>query len=465
MSDISTRQRYKQSEDRFWLLSVDLALRNGAVEAELQAIKQSRSWQLTAPLRKFMAWLEKKRGNSWQPTPLAPARQGAEIDLPYQGDAYPDRPMQRWLVDITDLATHQFHAGVQRVSRRILSEWLIHPPAGVIIEPVRLTQAGRYCHARQFLSQFVGKPPENFGEDVYVDLRDNDKFIGLDLLRDYVDPYQRALAEFHSQKIPIYIVVHDVLPLSHPQWFPEATGPAFENWFAVVAKYADRLLCISQTTRESVKNAMEERKLEGSIKQPIVISLGADLLEYPYVAMNQPNVHASSAFRVITVGTVEVRKGHADILDALDKLWAQGNNLYWTIVGATGWGVDALIPRIVNHPQWQKRLWWYPSIGDAELIQIYRQSDLLVSASYGEGFGLPIVEAGQLGLPLLLRDIPIFHEVAGKSAAYFAGRDTLSLTDALQAIISNPHSLSKNRWPTWCESAQQLAEILDQPLQ
>jgi glycosyltransferase involved in cell wall biosynthesis len=64
---------------------------------------------------------------------------------------------------------------------------------------------------------------------------------------------------------------------------------------------------------------------------------------------------------------------------------------------------------------------WRPS--DAMMDQLYRSADLLLMPSAQEGFGIPILEAGLVGLPVFCSDIPPFRETAGKRARYFGLQD------------------------------------------
>jgi glycosyltransferase involved in cell wall biosynthesis len=96
---------------------------------------------------------------------------------------------------------------------------------------------------------------------------------------------------------------------------------------------------------------------------------------------------------------------------------------------------------------------------------VYSASTCLIAASYGEGFGLPLIEAAQHGLPILARDIPVFREVAGKHASYFTANDPEELAKAIETWISeydnNTHIKSNGMSHlTWKQSAEKLVNVM-----
>jgi glycosyltransferase involved in cell wall biosynthesis len=183
------------------------------------------------------------------------------------------------------------------------------------------------------------------------------------------------------------------------------------------------------------------------------------------------------------VSTVEPRKGHAQVLDAFEQLWCAGSDAGkglahdvmptdrlqrlrdWrdarlVIVGHPGWCVDQLKQRLESHPERGQRLFWLQHLSDAALLDLYASADLFLMASEGEGFGLPIVEAARHGLPLLLRDLPVFREIADGHAMWFA--DDRALAEALVSAFialrdgTAPHA-SAMPMLSWQQSAEALA--------
>ena len=159
------------------------------------------------------------------------------------------------------------------------------------------------------------------------------------------------------------------------------------------------------------------------------------------------------------------RKGHAQALSAFEQLWASGLDVKLVLVGNRGWMVDDLIRRLQTHPERGKRLFWLEGIGDASLEEIYARATCLLAASEGEGFGLPLIEAARYKLPILARDLPVFHEVAGDHVAYFNGGDADALAAAvcewLTQYNAGRHPRSDGiRWVNWAESTRALLDIV-----
>jgi glycosyltransferase involved in cell wall biosynthesis len=167
----------------------------------------------------------------------------------------------------------------------------------------------------------------------------------------------------------------------------------------------------------------------------------------------------------LMVGTIEPRKSHAQALAAFEVLWKRGIDANLVIVGKQGWMVEALIDRLRDHPERDRRLFWLQQIDDAFLTSVYDASSCLILASRGEGFGLPIIEAAHRKLPLVLRDIPVFREVAGEHAMYFEGLEASDLAHALEDWLhlhaAGDHPRSENiRFLSWKESTRQLIDVL-----
>jgi glycosyltransferase involved in cell wall biosynthesis len=94
----------------------------------------------------------------------------------------------------------------------------------------------------------------------------------------------------------------------------------------------------------------------------------------------------------------------------------------------------------------------------------------VIAASYGGGFGLPLIEAAQHKLSIIARDIPVFREVAGEHAFYFNATEPEQLSQSLEQWLdlyaNNRHPRSDAMpWMTWEQSETQLIGLLGMQLQ
>jgi glycosyltransferase involved in cell wall biosynthesis len=447
---------------------------NQVLRDELAAIKASHSWRLTAPLRQLRRWLG-ARAPSLQPLqPVdATASPGPLADASelLRRRVAPDAAVSRQaslrskqlLVDVTELAREDLGAGVQRVVYRVLIELLLDPPAGFRVDPVRLAADGRYVHARHFLGRLLGLEAREVGLDQPVDARPGDQYLGLDLIRDRAALARPALLSMKASQVSMAFVVFDVLPLQQPGWFPEGMAERFRGWLRLVAECGDKALCISESVCRDLRSALA---IEAPTSKISLASfpLGADLDSWlpPGVGLDRPQPGVA---RFLMVGTVEFRKGHAQVLDAFEQLWAQDTPCELLIAGNVGWLVPGLAERLRSHRESGKRLHWIEGGGDASLLAAYRDSTALLAPSWGEGFGLPLVEAAANGLPILARDIPVFREVAGRGADFFRGESGAELAAAIQdwlqrwraGDIADPRQVSLS---SWRESAGVLKALL-----
>ncbi|WP_286917056.1 MULTISPECIES: glycosyltransferase family 4 protein [Pseudomonas] len=375
-------------------------------------------------------------------------------------------------VDISELCKHDGKSGIQRVVRSILLEWLTNAPAGYVVKPV-YTKAGEpfYRYAAKFTTMFLGKEASEAEIDEAISYRAGDVYICLDLLMDVLPHKQSYLDTMRAHGVSIFFVVYDLLILQLPHCFVESLQAHYIKWINAVAHY-DGAMCISHAVADELREWLVENAPERS--RPFHIGafhLGADIDQ----SMPSTGVPESPGLRIeslspspsfLMVGTLEPRKGHAQALDAFELLWKAGHNANLIIVGKHGWLVDELAARLTGHAELGKRLLWLEGVSDEYLEHLYNEADCLVAASYGEGFGLPLIEAAQYNLPIFARDLAVFREVAGEYAYYFEGTETQEIADrladwlALYQESKHPRS-DEMPWLTWKQSAQQLIDELD----
>jgi len=375
-------------------------------------------------------------------------------------------------VDISELVRHDAATGVQRVTRSILYQLLINPPADYRVEPVyaTTTELG-YRRANKFSSKFLGPDAgQRFSQtDEIIESVPGDIFLGLDLQHQvtrYQSPYLSAL---RARGVSIYFVVYDLLPIQFPHFWPSSLGNAHAEWLQILGQF-DGAICISKAVADELVAWRAANGLKPT--RPYRVGwfhLGADIdNSMPSTGLPDDGLavleQLSARPTYLSVGTIEPRKAHHVTLEAFDELWAQGQDVNLVVVGKQGWLVDDLVAALHNHPERGLRLFWLTGVSDEYLAKVYEASTCLVTASVGEGFGLPLIEAAQHNKPIIARDLPVFKEVAGAYATYFSGDASALALVLTQWLVAHragkTPDVSGMPWMTWEQSAHQLKQVV-----
>ena len=346
------------------------------------------------------------------------------------------RTPRSFFVDVSELVQRDGRSGIQRVVRSLLMAMLRNPPEGFRVMPVyATTDCMGYRYASDLWRLYH---PEELIPEGFIDFCSSDVFFGLDM-QHHVIPYQKPFFEILRKfGVPVYFLVYDLLPVLAPQYFRTDTYDDHRRWLNVLAEISEGLVCISRTVSEEIVTWLLDNPPEREDKVRVGWShIGANIEQsVPDTGMPESagnvlkTISAKPTF--LSVSTLEPRKGHEQVLAAADILWSAGEDVCVVFVGKQGWNVEALVERIQSHPMLGRRLFWLNGISDEYLGEVYKRSKCLVSASFGEGFGLPVVEAALHGMPMIVRDIPVFREVAGDGAVYFSGKEGVDLADVLK---------------------------------
>lgn len=377
--------------------------------------------------------------------------------------AVPNRHV-RWLVDVTHISRNDLGTGVHRVVRSILSEWLAHPPEGVRIEPIAYRE-GRFHHAHDYACRLIGVEAAGDLPGDLVAITGGELYVGLDWTMESLPSSEPLLRTWRRAGVPMHFIVHDLLPLTMPDAFHPQSRERFSTWMTTIAGLGDVLHCVSRTTAIEVATWLGQHKT-GRTPGVSHFGLGAEAGsdQWPAELDRVLDTAMSARPSLLMVGTVEPRKGHEQVLDALELLWESGADLNLVIVGHRGWLVNDLTERLRQHQEKAKRLFWLDDADDGTLEAVYERSTVLVAASRGEGYGLPLIEAARRGKPVIARSLPVFREIAGDYPSYFEADSAEGLaTHIARWLVDRPRPGKHPAWRSWKESAASLRLNIDTP--
>lgn len=257
-----------------------------------------------------------------------------------------------------------------------------------------------------------------------------------DLRRDGVELYHGLSGELpeglSAAGIPGVVTVHDLIFLRHPEFYPALDAFFYKLKFRKMLREATRIIAISACTKRDILyygDFPEDRidlvyqSCSTRFSQPVSPSL---------------LVEARRKYRlpqryVLNVGTVEVRKNILLGIRAMAKLPA---DLHLVIVGRqTKYQkqLDAEIRKLGLG----NRIHFLQGVPNTLLPAVYRQAEAFIYPSRYEGFGVPVIEAIQSGLPVVAATGSCLEEAGGPDSLYVDPDDADGAAAAVLSAMEN----------------------------
>lgn len=247
-------------------------------------------------------------------------------------------------------------------------------------------------------------------------------------------------------------LVHDLIPLTHPQFCRHGEAGKHRARMENVLTSAAGVIGNSQATLDDLADFARHRQL------PMPPSIVAWINGSPRPSQQQPRTLSRPHF--LAVGTIEGRKNHQLLLEVWRKLVADlGRDApELLIVGRRGWRADHVFDQLDSLGELGGRVHELGACDDDELVGWMRGARALLMPSFAEGFGLPVVEALQLGTPVIASDLPVFREIASDLPLYLNASDAGGWERAVRAFIGDAQERSRQlarmqnyRAPDWTE--------------
>ena len=267
--------------------------------------------------------------------------------------------------------------------------------------------------------------------------------------------------------IPSVPVVHDLTPLSHPEWHRRKVVLAFLPWIERTLDRAARVIAVSEATARDLRERFPE--VSGKIQ---VVPHGVQEKFRPASDPNEAGAtraeYARSRRYILYLGTLEPRKNLLRLVAACERLWREKRSRPdLLLAGGAGWRSAPLLQRIARSPFRDKiHRVGYVDPDDAPLL--YRAAEVFCYPSHEEGFGLPVLEAMACGAPVVVSTAAALRETAGDAALCAPGGDDAGLAEALARVLEEPglredlvaRGIARAAGFRWEESARRTAEVL-----
>lgn len=195
---------------------------------------------------------------------------------------------------------------------------------------------------------------------------------------------------------------------------------------------ADKIIANSCTTLNSFR---WYEKLSINDKKLRVIYNGVDveLIREHLNSTTRPK--NDTTVRICSVGRMVPVKNQSTLLHAFDTLVDDQSNAELILIGNGPLRDD--LESLAHDLNINERVQFTGNIPRNHVYRYFAQSDIFTMSSHSEGFCVAAVEAMAAGLPVVVSDIPVFHEVVGDCGEYADPDNPKDFTSKIDRLIQN----------------------------
>jgi glycosyltransferase involved in cell wall biosynthesis len=241
------------------------------------------------------------------------------------------------------------------------------------------------------------------------------------------------------QRLQPVFLIHDLIPITHPQYCREGEDARHKLRMETALRSARGLILNSAATKRDLADFANEHNF--TMPPSLIAWLGID------TGPASPSVEIALQDRpyFVMIGTIEARKNHLAILEAwrevVARLGSQAPDLI--IIGQRGWEAAEAFAILDDPGSLKGHVHEMARCDDELMSKLLAGARAMLMPSFVEGFGLPVVEALQQGVPVIASDILVFREIADAIPTYVDPKDRTAWANAV--IDYSGHSAERQR--------------------
>lgn len=240
--------------------------------------------------------------------------------------------------------------------------------------------------------------------------------------------------------IPSVLTVHDLIFEKHPRFFPLFDRLSYRWRYRWSARHADAIVAVSDQTRNDL--------IELYHVDPARITVIPPVCDPAFAVQATTAEHAAIRSRyslpehyVLSVGTLEARKNHAILVEAIRQLDPATVPML-VLVGRDG-GSLADLNRLISRLELDGRVRILNDVTTAHLPALMQGATLFLYPSLVEGFGMPVAEALSAGTPVIAARGGSLADAGGPASRYVAADDPIAWAAAILELSGDSEARAR----------------------
>lgn len=270
-----------------------------------------------------------------------------------------------------------------------------------------------------------------------------------------------------TTKTPQILAVHDLAYIHYPNFLPSR-----HLWFYKIyqKKFLQKATQIVTVSKYSKQDIVQQFKIE---EQKISIISNAAREQFVPINFEDKEYakrhYAQGCEYFLFVGGIHPRKNLMQLLKAFSIFKKrQLSSMKLVVAGKLAWKYQDILEKLKTY-KYKEEVILLDYIPERELAKVTAAAYALIYPSYFEGFGVPIIEAMQCGVPIACSNTSSMPEVAADAALYFNPNNEAEIAEQMMLLYKNEQLRSnliekgfkQAAKYNWNNSAKQLWQLIE----
>lgn len=231
-------------------------------------------------------------------------------------------------------------------------------------------------------------------------------------------------------------VIHDINFLHHPSDSKWLTSKYYNYYFPKFARAATRIATVSEYSKTDIINnyGIDKNKID-------VVYNGINSFFKPLdetTKLNTKQTYSSGKNYFVNVGSLHPRKNIGNLIKAFSLFKKETNSDFKLLLaGPNYWGLNQ-IHQIIEETNLKNEIIFTGRLEDDTLNLVLGSAVALTYVPYYEGFGIPLIEAMQCGVPIITSNVTSLPEIAGNAALLVNPFDVDEIKKAMIQLVNKP---------------------------
>lgn len=243
------------------------------------------------------------------------------------------------------------------------------------------------------------------------------------------------ISKFKKAKV---VSIHDLIFLKLPELYKPLDRFFYEKKTRYACLHADKIIAISHQTKNDIIDFynIDEKRIS-------VLYQSCNPIFYKKVSVEEKESvrqkYGLPKEFLLNVGTIEARK---NVLSVVKAMQIAQTTIPLVIIGKSTPYLSE-VNSFAAHHKMEGKIFALHNVPNEDLPALYQSSSMFIYPSLYEGFGIPILEAFNSGIPVITTNYGSTAEVSGDASLLIEPTNTEALAEAIEKLLTDKEMAEK----------------------